>query len=161
MRVYAGVKPFISPKHDVLAEAAQWQLFFTMFAALAIKVQLDGETLQDRLYFDVAIIVLQFLAPTVLVMRYYFSEEMQSAEGFWKGLRNVAHKRLVEPFKTLKVEAEKVVSQSVVSVSTGDSDSDSDSDSGHSSTGSPAASPRSKLRELSHEQQTSEFLRKK
>jgi hypothetical protein len=64
---------------------------------------------------------------------------------------NAAYKRLMEPFKTLKVEAEKL--------RTGDSDSDSDS--GHSSTGSPAASPRSKLRELSHEQQTSEFLRKK
>ncbi|GMI51691.1 hypothetical protein TeGR_g9851 [Tetraparma gracilis] len=102
MRVYAGVRPFIDHNDDVLAEAAQWQLFFTMFAALAIKVQLDGETLQDRLYFDVAIIVLQFLAPTVLIMRYYFSEEMQSAEGFWKGLRNVALKEKLELVKTLE-----------------------------------------------------------
>ena len=30
MRIYAGYKPFIEDSNDVLAETAQWQLFFTM-----------------------------------------------------------------------------------------------------------------------------------
>ena len=45
MRVYTGYKPFCRRSHDVLAEAAQWQLFFTMLAALAIRVNVDNESL--------------------------------------------------------------------------------------------------------------------
>ena len=70
MRVYAGYKPFNDDKVDTFAEVAQWQLFFTMFAALAIRVEVDGESLQDRVYFDVTLVVLQFIAP-VIVVGYY------------------------------------------------------------------------------------------
>ena len=48
MRVYSGYKPFVDDLYDVIAEIAQWQLFFTLFAALAIRVNIDGESLDDR-----------------------------------------------------------------------------------------------------------------
>jgi hypothetical protein len=66
MRVYAGYKPFIEEKVDTFAEVAQWQLFFTMFAALAIRVDVDGESLQDRVYFDALLVGLQFVAPIIV-----------------------------------------------------------------------------------------------
>ena len=43
MRVYAGYKPFIKETHDRLAETAQWQLFFTLFGGLLIKVDVTTE----------------------------------------------------------------------------------------------------------------------
>ena len=38
MRVYAGYKPFIKVSNDRFSEVAQWQLYFTMLGALAMKV---------------------------------------------------------------------------------------------------------------------------
>ena len=61
MRIYAGYKPFIEDSNDLLAETAQWQLFFTMFAALAIRVNADQEGLQDRAFFDAMLCVVQFV----------------------------------------------------------------------------------------------------
>ena len=52
MRVYAAKKPFIDPDIDTLSEAAQYQLYFVMFSALAIRVNLDDESLQDQKMFD-------------------------------------------------------------------------------------------------------------
>jgi hypothetical protein len=66
MRVYSGWKPFISDEHDKLAEVAQWQLFFVMFAALLIRVNMDGESLQDKVYFDLMLVFIQFAAPGLL-----------------------------------------------------------------------------------------------
>ena len=67
MRVYSGWKPFVSEEHDKLAEVAQWQLFFVMFAALLIRVNMDGESLQDKVYFDLMLVIIQFGAPALLV----------------------------------------------------------------------------------------------
>ncbi|GMI32420.1 hypothetical protein TrCOL_g8025 [Triparma columacea] len=67
MRVYSGWKPFVSEEHDKLAEVAQWQLFFVMFAALLIRVNMDGESLQDKVYFDIMLVIIQFGAPALLV----------------------------------------------------------------------------------------------
>ena len=74
MRVYAGYKPFIEDKVDTFAEVAQWQLFFTMFAALSIKVNVDDESLQDRSSFDVMLVILQFIAPLIVVVHYFVFE---------------------------------------------------------------------------------------
>jgi hypothetical protein len=183
MRVYAGVKPFISPKHDVLAEAAQWQLFFTMFAALAIKVQLDDESLQDRTYFDVAIIVLQFLAPSVLLVQHYLVVDMEddeaerveggggggglkeSCKAFLRKLRKRLYKKLVKPFVTLKKTLREEANMCFGGADSGNDDGGprTSGTQGGSSIEAPRSpkSPRSKLRALSEEQQKTDFLRQK
>ena len=79
MRIYAGYKPFIEDKVDTFAEVAQWQLFFTMFAALAIRVNVDGESLQDRNAFDVMLVILQFIAPFSVVVHYFVFEARDDA----------------------------------------------------------------------------------
>ena len=60
MRVYAAYDPFVSSKHDRLAEAAQWQLLFTLLGSLAIRVNLDNESLQDQRWFKLLLVVTQF-----------------------------------------------------------------------------------------------------
>jgi len=60
IRVYAFYHTFINSKYDRLAEVAQWQLFFTLFGARAIKVRLDEENLQDRGLFGSALAYMQF-----------------------------------------------------------------------------------------------------
>ena len=67
MRVYSGYKPFNDAMADLFAEVAQWQLFFTMFAALAIRVGLDDQSLEDQVYFDNLLMILQFFAPVMLL----------------------------------------------------------------------------------------------
>ncbi|GMI20590.1 hypothetical protein TeGR_g10141 [Tetraparma gracilis] len=73
MRLYAGYAPFIEQSNDTLAECAQWQLFFTMFAALCIRVQVDGESLQDRLMFDYFLCALQFAAVAVGIVNIVYA----------------------------------------------------------------------------------------
>ncbi|GMH68256.1 hypothetical protein TrST_g5437 [Triparma strigata] len=70
MRVYSGCKPFISDFYDSFSEVTQIQLFYTMFAALAMKVNLDGENLQDKIYFDVVLTLLQFMPALAIVFSY-------------------------------------------------------------------------------------------
>ena len=71
--MYAAYKPFIEDEIDTLSEAAQWQLFFVMFSALAIRVNLDDESLQDKKMFDMMMILIQFLAPGVMVLNKVWS----------------------------------------------------------------------------------------
>ena len=52
MRMYSGCGPFISDFYDSFSEIAQWQLLFTMLAAFAMKVEMDGEDLANKTYFD-------------------------------------------------------------------------------------------------------------
>ena len=70
MRIYSGYKPFIDPKLDRLAEVMQWQIIFTMLAALALKVNIDGETLEDKFWFDAMLILLQFAGPIALIIKH-------------------------------------------------------------------------------------------
>lgn len=65
IRTYAYYNPFVDPKTDVIAEIALWSLFFVMFGALLIKVNMDNESLQNRGYFD-AILVVVNLTPILL-----------------------------------------------------------------------------------------------
>jgi hypothetical protein len=51
---------------DRFSEVAQWQLFFTLFAALAMKVNMDNENLQNRAYFDIVLSAIQFV-PILIV----------------------------------------------------------------------------------------------
>jgi hypothetical protein len=51
---------------DRFSEVAQWQLFFTLFAALAMKVNMDNENLQNRRYFDLILSAIQFV-PVLIV----------------------------------------------------------------------------------------------
>ena len=59
--------------------SSQWQLFFTMFAALSIKVNVDDESLQDRSSFDVMLVILQFIAPLIVVVHYFVFEAKDDA----------------------------------------------------------------------------------
>ena len=79
MRVYAAYKPFIEDKVDTFAEVTQWQLYFTMLAALAIRVNVDDESLQDRNSFDVVLVILQFIAPVIVVGHYAIFEARDDA----------------------------------------------------------------------------------
>lgn len=63
MRVYAAKKPFIEDNIDVVSEAAQLQLFFVMFSALAMRVDLDCESLQDQKAMDYTVLAIHGLAP--------------------------------------------------------------------------------------------------
>ena len=72
MRVYAEYKPFIDPKLDRLSEAMAWQTFFMMLASLAVKVNLDGENLDDKMWFDVMLIVINFSGPAVLLVKQWY-----------------------------------------------------------------------------------------
>jgi uncharacterized protein YjbJ (UPF0337 family) len=67
MRVYSGYKPYIRLADDHLAEAAQWQMFFTMLGALMLKVDITRETpaLQDS--FGTLIAAMQGILPLFLV----------------------------------------------------------------------------------------------
>ncbi|GMI14835.1 hypothetical protein TrVE_jg9019 [Triparma verrucosa] len=67
IRTYAYYNPFVDPKTDIIAEVAQWSLFFIMFGALLIRVNMDSESLQDQGYFD-AILVGVNLTPLLLPM---------------------------------------------------------------------------------------------
>ena len=86
MRVYSGYKPFVEDKIDTFAEVAQWQLFFTMFAALAIRVDVDGESLQDRYSFDVMLVILQFIAPFIIVVHYFVFEARDDSKTLKRAL---------------------------------------------------------------------------
>jgi hypothetical protein len=71
MRIYAAHKPFVSEKADKLAEVVQFQLFFTMLAALCIKVNLDDLDDYNVDLFDSAITCLQFMGPVLLFYQAY------------------------------------------------------------------------------------------
>ncbi|GMI40862.1 hypothetical protein TrCOL_g4331 [Triparma columacea] len=61
MRVYSDRQPFISESTDSFNNAAQLQLFFTLLGALALKVNLDEENLQNKGYFDLVLTCVQFV----------------------------------------------------------------------------------------------------
>ncbi|GMH95180.1 hypothetical protein TL16_g13095 [Triparma laevis f. inornata] len=81
MRVYAAKKPFVEHDIDTLSEAAQWQLFFVMFSALAIRVNLDGESLQDQEIFDWMMLIMQFLAPAIMVVAKIYKASRRGVGG--------------------------------------------------------------------------------
>jgi len=68
MRIYSGYKPFVDEKLDRLAELMQWQLIFTMVAALAMKTNLAEESEQNQRYFDVLLVLIQFGSAIVIAV---------------------------------------------------------------------------------------------
>ena len=68
MRVYSGYKPFIDEKLDRLAEVMQWQMILTMLGALALKANVDGESLEDKQWFDIMLVGLQFAGPLTMAI---------------------------------------------------------------------------------------------
>jgi len=71
-RVYSGYKPFALSANDTIAETAQWQLFFAVFAALAIRANFEGESLQDRAYFDALVVMLLFVGVIMGLFKYIY-----------------------------------------------------------------------------------------
>ena len=68
MRVYSQYRPFIDDNLDTLAELMQWQMIFTMLAALALKVDVVGENIDDVKMFDAMLVGLQFAGPIIAVL---------------------------------------------------------------------------------------------
>ncbi|GMI40505.1 hypothetical protein TrCOL_g10999 [Triparma columacea] len=62
---YRDRRPFVSEFTDKFNNAAQLQLFFTLLGALAMKVNLDNENLQNKGYFDMILTGVQFV-PTLI-----------------------------------------------------------------------------------------------
>jgi hypothetical protein len=81
MRIYAGYKPFVKESLDLLAETTQWQLYFTMFAALALKVDTSNESTQDNKLFDVVICLLQFAGPILVPLYRWYNREVEGRGG--------------------------------------------------------------------------------
>ncbi|GMI11479.1 hypothetical protein TrLO_g5191 [Triparma laevis f. longispina] len=69
MRVYAYYSPFIKNDQDVIAEAAQWSLFFILFGALLIRVNVDNESLQDKTFFDFMMVMVNFVPILIPVLQ--------------------------------------------------------------------------------------------
>ena len=69
MRVYAMYSPFISARDDVLAEIMQWQIFFTMFAALLMKTAGDSLGAQGATEhgFGILLLVVNGVGPAMLL----------------------------------------------------------------------------------------------
>ncbi|GMH70930.1 hypothetical protein TrST_g2374 [Triparma strigata] len=67
MRIYSGYKPFILPNDDRLAETSQWQLFFTLFGALMLKVEVGNEDSTSQAAFEELVTVIQFVIPVLLL----------------------------------------------------------------------------------------------
>jgi hypothetical protein len=67
MKMYATYSPFVNAKADKLAEITQYQLFFTMLAALCIKVDISEEDNYNQRMFDMCLSGLQLTGPVLLV----------------------------------------------------------------------------------------------
>ena len=67
-RVYSGYKSFALSANDTIAETAQWQLFLTMFATLAIRDNYDG----GGAYFDALMIMLQCIGVIMGLFKYLY-----------------------------------------------------------------------------------------
>jgi hypothetical protein len=70
MRVYAEYQPFIEESVDILAETAQWQLFFTMFGALAIRTNIRSEDPDAMKAFDGVLALIQFMSFFVVIVQH-------------------------------------------------------------------------------------------
>jgi len=62
-----SMKVFVNSKSDRLAEVVQWQLSFTMLAALCIKVDITGEDDYNNKTFDLALGLMQCMGSLLLV----------------------------------------------------------------------------------------------
>ncbi|GMI45787.1 hypothetical protein TrCOL_g9297 [Triparma columacea] len=65
--------PFVDENLDRFSEVAQWQLFFTLFAALTMKVNMDDENLQNRRYFDLILSAIQFVPVLIVTVTNFIS----------------------------------------------------------------------------------------
>eukprot|EP00519_Triparma_laevis_P001961 CAMPEP_0182516702 /NCGR_PEP_ID=MMETSP1321-20130603/40862_1 /TAXON_ID=91990 /ORGANISM="Bolidomonas sp., Strain RCC1657" /LENGTH=595 /DNA_ID=CAMNT_0024724333 /DNA_START=1 /DNA_END=1786 /DNA_ORIENTATION=+ len=85
--VYRDCKPFTSESTDGLNSATQLQLYFTLLGALAIKVNLDGEKLQDKGYFDVILTGVQFVPALIsFLMSMWKAKQSKDSKTMMKAL---------------------------------------------------------------------------
>ena len=105
MRVYSGCAPFIEDSHDRFSEVAQVQLFFTMFGALAMKVNLEGEDLRSKKFFDLALTLLQFV-PAAITLLYNMYEAKSSA-------RKALQKRIISKKEDASEEGDMTLEKNI------------------------------------------------
>ena len=93
MRVYAGSDPYIKDRDDTLAEIMQWQIFFTMLAALLLKVDITGEGVSED-DFGQMLVYINMVGPAMLFCHSVFYGDKKS--------------EAKERFEKLKAKAERV-----------------------------------------------------
>ena len=91
MRIYSGYQPFIVYKFDVLAESVQWQLFFVLLTALAIRINLEEESNVEKAMFDWALSLLQLMGPIVLIHQFFMTGHNEELEDFKEQFGEVFH----------------------------------------------------------------------
>ncbi|GMH70463.1 hypothetical protein TL16_g05416 [Triparma laevis f. inornata] len=77
MRVYAYAQPYISDRDDILAEIMQWQIFFTMFGSLLMKVDLTDEG-ADKDMFGTLLLFVNAVGPSMLVCNSIYNGDMKA-----------------------------------------------------------------------------------
>ena len=92
MRIYSGYKPFVDEKLDKLAELMQWQLIFTMVAALAMKANLAEESEQNQRKFDVLLVLIQFGSASVIAVG-TLGDKLKTGKLNWAIVREEFKKR--------------------------------------------------------------------
>ncbi|GMH83903.1 hypothetical protein TL16_g09752 [Triparma laevis f. inornata] len=80
MRVYSGVGPFINENDDKLAETAQWQLFFTLFGALMLRVDVTAEYGDDKDAFGDVLVAVQFVIPILIIYQLVLKKGKKGGE---------------------------------------------------------------------------------
>ncbi|GMI07273.1 hypothetical protein TrVE_jg10655 [Triparma verrucosa] len=77
MRVYAYAQPYISDRDDILAEIMQWQIFFTMFGSLLMKVDLSEEG-AGKDVFGTLLLFVNAVGPGMLVCNSIYNGDMKA-----------------------------------------------------------------------------------
>ena len=109
MKLYAYCQPFVRYEDDVLQEMAQYQIFFTLFIALLLKLEaLPGQYYQLGLDFMLVIVNISTTLATVLfVLKFH---EMLEARGAY-AVKKEAERKRIESLRKQREAEEKSASQ--------------------------------------------------
>ena len=105
IKLYAYCQPFINYEDDVLQEMSQYQIFFTLFIALLIKVQAMVGGLYDSI-FAIALILINLSTIIATAMFTLKITEMLEARKMY-AIKKIAQKNAEEEARKMRVAEEK------------------------------------------------------
>ena len=108
IKLYAFCQPFINYEDDVLQEMSQYQIFFTLFIALLIKVQAMVGGLYDTI-FSIALILVNLSTIIATVMFTLKVTELLEARKMY-AIKKVAQKNAEEAARKMRTAEEKAAS---------------------------------------------------
>ena len=78
---------------------------------ISYRVNVDGESLQDRHSFDVMLVVLQFIAPLIVVLHYFMFEAKDDSTSAKRNLNdaNEGRERASKAYLMYSVDSERVL----------------------------------------------------